>query len=279
ALLQKDWNTTDGHNYHDQVKARLPKLIENAEKAGQKADNLRKAMNETTQRDLVIELLWQGAADLDLIVAEPNGSVCSSTQKRTTGGGVLKSDILEAQGNDRSEQYVAALAFKGAYKISVKQAFGKPIGGTATVKVTKFKGTPKESHDLITIDLNGPKTAEVKLEAGSRTELATISKDVDDFRSETTGATLTNDASGFGGGFGALSGGATSTSGRPNVPVVNEMTEKSYAGIGSNAADLRASVKVNADRQTMSFHMNPVFGTGKPVTMPKVPLIPGSESK
>ena len=112
GLLQKEWNTTDGINYHDQVKARLPRLIENAEKAGQKVDDLRKTMNEQTQRDLVIELLWQGAADLDLTVAEPNGSICSATQKRTTGGGVLKSDILE-QGSDRSEQYVAALAFKG----------------------------------------------------------------------------------------------------------------------------------------------------------------------
>ncbi len=283
GLQNRDWNTTDGINYHDQVKTRLPRLVEKAEKAGQKVDGLRKAMSEQTQRDLVIELLWQGAADLDLTVAEPNGSVCSATQKRTTGGGVLKCDILE-QGGDRSEQYTAALAFKGTYKVSVKQAFGKPIGGTATVKVTKFKGTPKESFDLITIDLTAPKTVEIKLEAGSRTELAAVSNDVEgvlqteEFRSEANRGGL-SETSGFGGGFGALSGGATATSGRPNVPVVNEMTEKSLPGIGSTAADLRASVKVNADRQTMSFHVNPVFGTGKPVTMPKVPLIPGSEAK
>ncbi|MBA4187284.1 MAG: hypothetical protein C0467_04615 [Planctomycetaceae bacterium] len=278
GLQKRDWSTTDGINYHEQVKARLPRLVEKAEKAGQKVDGLRKAMTEQTQRDLVIELLWQGAADLDLTVAEPNGSTCSATQKRTTGGGVLKSDILE-QGADRSEQYVAALAFKGTYKVSVKQAFGKPIGGTATVKVTKFKGTAKESHDLITIDLNSPKAVEVKLESGSRTELAVISQDTDEFRSETTGAALSTESSGFAGGFGALAAGATATSGRPNLPLVNETTEKRYAGIGSNAADLRASVKVNADRTTMSFHVNPVFGTGKPVTMPKVPLIPGSEAR
>jgi hypothetical protein len=197
---------------------------------------------------------------------------------------VLKSDILE-QGNDRSEQYVAALAFKGAYNVTVKQAFGKPIGGTATLKVTKFKGTPREAHDLITVEVGSSRPIEVKLEAGSRTELATISKDVetvlqtDEFRSEAARGGLSNETSGFGGGFGPMSGGVTATSGRPNVPMVNEMTEKSLPGIGSNAADLRASVKVNADRQTMSFHVNPVFGTGKPVTMPKVPLIPGSETK
>jgi hypothetical protein len=38
-------------------------------------------------------------------------------------------------------------------------------------------------------------------------------------------------------------------------------------------------MKVNPDRRTMSFHVNPVFGTGKEVTMPKVPLLPGSEER
>jgi hypothetical protein len=44
---------------------------------------LKKTLVEQTQRDLVIELLWIGSADLDLIVAEPTGSVCSAMQKRT----------------------------------------------------------------------------------------------------------------------------------------------------------------------------------------------------
>jgi hypothetical protein len=144
--------------------------------------------------------------------------------------------------------------------------------------VTKFKGTSKESHDLISVDLSNPKTVEIKLEKGSRTELAAVSKDIEDFRSETTGAALTTAPSGIGGGFGPVAAGPE-VSGGSGLPVVNQTTEKSLPGIGSNAADLRASVKVNADRQTMSFHVNPVFGTGKPVTMPKVPLIPGGEGK
>jgi tetratricopeptide (TPR) repeat protein len=276
GLLSRDWNTTDGINYHEQVKARLPKLIANAERSGQNADEIRKALNEQTQRDLTIELLWQGAADLDLSVTEPGGSTCSSTQKRTTGGGVLKCDILE-QGNDRAEVYTAALAFKGTYKVSVKQAFGKPIGGTATLKVTKFKGTPKESHDLITVDLAGNTPVNIYLESGSRTELAVISNDVDEFRAGTTGAALATGPSGIGGGFGPVAAGPDVAGGGANLPVVNPTTEKRLPGIGANAADLRASVKVNPDRQTLSFHVNPVFGTGKAVTMPKVPLIPGSE--
>ena len=40
--------------------------------------------------------------------------------------------------------------------------------------MTKFKGTPKETVDLITIDLANPKPVEIKLDGGSRTELATV---------------------------------------------------------------------------------------------------------
>jgi hypothetical protein len=159
----------------------------------------------------------------------------------------------------------------------VKQAFGKPIGGTATLKVTKFKGTPKESHDLITVDLAGNTPVNIYLESGSRTELAVISNDVDEFRAGTTGAALATGPSGIGGGFGPVAAGPDVAGGGANLPVVNPTTEKRLPGIGANAADLRASVKVNPDRQTLSFHVNPVFGTGKAVTMPKVPLIPGSE--
>ena len=62
-----------------------------------------------------------------------------------------------------------------------------------------------------------------------------------------------------------------------DLPVVMGTNETRLPGIGSNAADLRASFKVNPDRQTLNIHMNPVFGTGKSVTMPKVPLLPGGD--
>ena len=273
-LMKRDWNTADGVNYHEEVKSRLPGLIAKAQKAGQDTTPFRKALVEQTQRDLVIELLWQGAADLDLVVTEPCGSVCSATQKRTTGGGVLRCDILE-QGNDRAEVYTAALAFKGTYKVTVKAAFGKPIGGTATLKITKYKGTPREAHDLLTVNLNDPKSIEVVLEHGSRTELAVISNDTEDYRAETTAAPLALGRLGIGGGFGTLAAGPQIAT--PDaLPVVNTVTESRLPGIGA-AADLRAAMKFNPDRQSVTFHVNPVFGTGKPVTLPKVPLLPGGE--
>jgi tetratricopeptide (TPR) repeat protein len=276
GLLKRDWEKSDGIDYHKEVEKRLPALIGKAAAAGQKADELRKVLNEQTQRDLVIELRWQGPADLDLSVTEPGGSVCSVTQKRTPGGGVLQCDILEQSGESRSEVYTAAMGFKGPYKVSVKQAFGKPIGGTVQVHVWKYKGTPQESYDLLTVPLNNTKPVEIKLDRGSRTELAVVTNEVDEFKAATTGAALTTGPSGFGGGFGPIAAGPDSTS-RSNLPVVTPTTVKTLPGIGSSAADLQATVKVNPDRQTLSFHVNPVFGSGKAITIPPVPLIPGGE--
>ena len=116
----------------------------------------RRRIAEQTQRDLVIELLWQGNADLDLVVAEPSrlgvlGDQQADHRRRRAEGATSWS-----RDNDRSEIYTAARPSAGPTRSRVKQAFGKPIGGTATVKVTKFKGTPKEAVDLITVDLSNP---------------------------------------------------------------------------------------------------------------------------
>jgi hypothetical protein len=279
-LLRRDWNALD-INYHEQVNNRLPQLIKKFEKAGQKTDAIRQTLAEQTQRDLVIELVWLGPADLDLIVAEPSGSVCSATQKRTTGGGVLKSDVIEQKDEGRSELYTAAMAFSGTYKVTVKKVMGQPVGNNATLKVTKFKGTPKESFDLIVVNLKDNKPVEIALKGGTRTELSTIPEE-SEYRNSTTAAPASGGVSGLGGGFGtagSVSSSSVTTATAQGVPMVNSMSEARLPGIGFNAADLRTSLKVNPDRQSVTVHANPVFGTGKDVTMPKVPLLPGGEGR
>jgi hypothetical protein len=279
-LLKRDWNALD-INYHKQVNDRLPKLIKKFETSGQKTDAIRQTLAEQTQRDLVIELAWQGSADLDLIVAEPSGSVCSATQKRTTGGGVLKSDVIEQKDDGRSELYTAAMAFSGTYKVTVKRVMGRPLGDNAILKVTKFKGTPKESFDLIAVNLKDGKPVEIALKGGSRMELATVPEE-SEYRNTTTAAPASNNVSGLGGGCGSagrLANSSLTTSSPQGLPVVNAASETRLPGIGSSAADLRASMKVNADRQSITYHVNPVFGTGKDVAMPKVPLLPGGEDR
>ncbi|MBY0512633.1 MAG: hypothetical protein K2P78_01825, partial [Gemmataceae bacterium] len=177
-LLKKDW-PVDGIDYHAKAREKVEAVLQKLEAAGVKADALKRVQTEQTQRDLVVELVWQGTADLDMTVTEPSGGVCSATNKRTTGGGVLKADLLDQSADgDRSEVYTAASAFSGTYKVTVKQAYGRPVGGTATVKVTKFKGTAKEVVEVIDVPLTGTKPVEIKLEGGSRTTLAEVSEEV-----------------------------------------------------------------------------------------------------
>lgn len=282
-LLQRDWAMTDGIDYHGKTRDLLPQFVARFEQAGVKADPVRNALREETQRDLVIELLWQGSADLDLTVTEPSGSVCSASTKRTSGGGVLKGDRIDQSDDARSESYTAASAFGGTYKVSVKSAFGRAIGNTATIKVTRFKGTPKESHDLFSVNLADAKPVDVKLEGGSRTELAAVTQETQEVRLEAPAQSAVSTPSGIGGGIGGgfgTAGSAMSSSvvgGKASLPNVVAGQERILPGLGS-AADMRASYKLNADRQTYSVHVNPVFANGgKDVKLPKVPLLPGSE--
>jgi len=282
-LLQREWALTDGIDYHKKTRDLLPQFVSRFETAGVKADPVKKALVEETQRDLVIELLWQGAADLDLTVAEPSGSTCSAGTKRTTGGGVLKGDRIDEPNDARSETYTAASAFGGTYKVTVKRAFGSAVGNSATLKVTKFKGTAKESFDLIAVNLADAKPIEIKLDGGSRKELASVTAETTEVRLEAPAQSAVagpmGGASGIGGGFGtagsAMSAPVAGT--QPNLPVVAAPQERVLPGLGS-AADMRASYKLNADRKTYSVHVNPVFANGgKDVKLPKVPLLPGSE--
>jgi hypothetical protein len=104
----------------------------------------------------------------------------------------------------------------------------------------------------------------------------------DEFRAGTTAAPLTSGVSGMGGGLGRagslMSTPVATSNPQNNLPVVAAASETRLPGIGS-AADLRASVKLNPDRQTYSMEVRPVFSTtGKDVQLPKVPLLPGGEA-
>lgn len=279
-LLKRDWSSADGIDYHQQAKDRLGSIVAKMTATGAKADTLKKMQAEQTTRDLVIELLWSGSADLDMKVEEPSGSVCSSTHKRTTGGGVLACDALNQTDDTRSETYTAALAFGGTYKVTVKPAFGKPVSNSAKIKVTRFKGTANESHDLIDVDLAGTTPVEVKVDGGNRKELAVVTEDVNELRTEPAQAVGTNGPSGLSGGVGTAGASMTAPltgSGRAALPAVVPSAEARLPGMGSTA-DLRMDMKMNPDRQTMTVKVRPVFATtGNAVTLPKVSMMPGGE--
>jgi len=292
-LLRRDW-PTDGIDYQSQTKQRLEKIAVKFDKAGRGGDAapIRKVITEQSERELSVELRWEGTADLDLIVTEPSGAVCDATHKRTTGGGVLKADILEqtdtagADGTGgRSEEYSAAKAFNGTYKVGVKRILGRPTNGMAQVVVKRFKGTPRETSDLFVVDLAKPEAIEFKLDAGTRTELAVVGQDDDEFRMSSTGALANKSpSSGLGGGGGTAGSARTSpiaTNAAPPIPTVNEVQESRLPGAAAAAVDLRASSRVNPDRRTVRISVNPVFGGASlnAIAMPRVSLLPGADNR
>lgn len=280
-LLRREW-TDDGIDYHKQAADRASKIAAKFAKAGKQADadRLQKALTAEKTRDLVVELRWQGGADLDLFVIEPSGSTCSAVAKRTTGGGVLKSDILDQVDGDRSEVYTAVEAFSGSYSISVKSALGRPTGNKAQLVVTRFDGTDKKEVSVHTIDLAKPTPVKITLEGGSRKDLATVPPEVDAVRPETTAVETgpTGMSAGAGAGSTNLLSSPTGVNTAKALPTVNPTLEQKVASVSPVLPGMRVATTLSADRSKFVMKANTVFaGPAKDIPLPKISLLPGAE--
>ena len=281
GLFARDW-VNDGIDVHADGKAKLETIGRRFAAAGRQADfdRVNAALARDKERDLTIEVRYQGrAVDLDLAVLEPNGSTCSPTRKRTSGGGILACDILE-QDEDRSERYTAARAFDGTYAVTVSPVLGRAIGGTATVVVTKFAGSPNQVIETRTVDATKPTTFTVSLAGGSRAELATVPSDANESRAATTGGPNATGRSGMSGGVGSATS-SLMTSAMPGtaaaLPTVADSAEQTLGTTAKGAASLRAAGSVTPDRTGVRISVNPVFaGIAADIPMPKVPTLPGA---
>jgi len=284
-LLGRDW-TNDGIDYKGETRVRAEQIAAKLNASGRnaEADLLTKSITEVKPRDLVVQLLWQGNADLDLVVNEPNSSVCSVTQKRSSGGGVLKGDILEQTGNDRSEQYTAVSGFSGTYIVNVKSSLGRPVGNKAKVKVTKYPGTPNQEIELYDVDLANLKPIAFKLETGSRTELATIpTVDIFDVKSRTmtTEAPRSFAPTGMAGGTALASADIMHmpvSGSSSNAPLVVPNVETKLESASPYLPGVRVAARMSADRTKLEYTANPVFsGAAVDIPLPKLKVLPGSE--
>ena len=271
-LLKRDW-PADDTDYHATTKQKVG-LIAGKMLAKGHADDAAKLTGltaESKSRDIVIELLYQGRADLDLIVTEPTGSVCSATHKRTTNGGLLKCDVLEQRDDDRSEVYTAAVAVPGTYSVRVKKVLGTPIDNRARVKVTKNAGTPTESVEVFSIDLATESAVAVTLAVGSRTDLAGVPDEARESQLESTQAIETNlgPSGGTGDRFTAVG------TYNPTLPNVKPTTESRIPSIAVGVPGLRLETKLTADRKNVVMSAKPVFtGTATDIATPKIDLLP-----
>jgi tetratricopeptide (TPR) repeat protein len=135
------------------VAARATRLakatIEKLRTAGkaEEAAAFQSAIDEALVRDLEVEVSWNGDADVDIVVEEPPGTVCSLGSPRSTSGGTLLGDAdtaTDPANATQRERYVAAQAFPGHYRILVRRAVGKVAADTITAEMTLHKGTDRE---------------------------------------------------------------------------------------------------------------------------------------
>lgn len=139
------------------------------------ADRLQAAVADARRRDLIARLHWSGGGDLDLIVEEPVGTVCSFQNRDSPGGGVLTHDGYGPDPKNCYEEYICALGARGDYRLRVRHAWGTIVGQRATLTVIRNAGGPDESVETHTILLTGEDSVvPVPLPDGRRTALKTV---------------------------------------------------------------------------------------------------------
>ncbi len=147
GILTHVW--VKGHQaLHQKALNALADLEQSFQTAGRKAEveRVRSARMEALKRDLQLELTWNGDGDLDLIVEEPKGTVCSFEAPLTAGGGVLLNDGYGPKQENCHEEYLCANGFPGTYVVRVRYVSGKIVGQRAKLKVTRYRGS---DHPMI----------------------------------------------------------------------------------------------------------------------------------
>ena len=174
GILTYDWGT-DFASHHEEARKVVNELCQDLEKQDQKeqATTFRKQLADANTRDLLINLVWVGDADLDLAVVEPGGEKCSRKQKLTMNRGRL---VREDSPGDSAtakhmETYVCQTAPSGEYELRVQFVLGKAVSGTAVLEIIQHAGTPAEKRTAKTVAL-GKEDAVVKvtLSGGRKTQ-------------------------------------------------------------------------------------------------------------
>jgi len=148
GILSQAWpkEQTDiwraGVGVAEEVLARL-----RAEKRTKEADAFRALLDEAVTRDCVAIVTWTGDGDVDLVIEEPSGTLCSLRNPRTTAGGILLGDAITQAGRDsyggHSEVYVCPRGFDGKYRMLVRRVWGNVVAGKVNVEIMTHYRTPQ----------------------------------------------------------------------------------------------------------------------------------------
>lgn len=176
GILSQAWPEEDMEIYkqaYHTANATLATL--KAEGRVDEADKFAKALDAAVARDIVVEAHWDGDADIDLMVEEPSGTICSLHNPRTTGGGALLKDSFPTMDGKSSggfeEIYACPQGFSGKYRVLVRRMWGKPTAGKVTIDVYLHTRTDQFEHIRQQVPINdGDALVKFDLKDGRRTE-------------------------------------------------------------------------------------------------------------
>lgn len=237
------------------------------------AESFEKALDAAVVRDIVVEATWDGDCDVDLMVEEPTGTICSSRNPRTTAGGALVQDAFPNQEKKRAhgyqEVYACPQGFTGNYRVLVRRMWGKPAGGKVTVDIylhtrsDQFehirKQVPVGDEDaLLVFDLKGGRRTESLTEQ----QVATAASDQISLRRELINQQLNAMADEYSLRDLAKSRGQIADRGA-GVPIIRtpSVGYQPVIIVLPEGANLRASAVISADRRYVRFTGLPLFSS------------------
>lgn len=177
GILSQEWPLKQQHIRQQALlaaRAQMIKMARNKQKDQLKA--FQRDLITAMGRDCVVKVTWTGSADIDIMVEEPSGTICSLQNPRTTSGGVFIGDQF-AKENDKSlegfsEYYVLPRGFKGNYRLAISKVYGNVASGKVTVEIARqvMQKTQTYERKQIELDENGQALVLFNLDEGRRTE-------------------------------------------------------------------------------------------------------------
>jgi tetratricopeptide (TPR) repeat protein len=284
GLLSRDWPAEKG-DLHAEARKHLLDSVRKLDVANKKAESqkVQALVDADHKRDLVIEMSWHGkGVDLDLKVKEPVGTICSSTNPVTTGGGALREQTYDLKEDVSTETYSASQAFSGTYKVMVDRIAYSPQGDKVQVKVTHHKGMPEEKIEYFTLNIKEQTEVTFTLDAGRRNDLAVLPSPVEraKYRARADqSAQVMNKLRALVSGTGAvgLSGGVGSTMAAGPEQRQGDVSWSTRLGTERSVGmDIRSETTIRADGKA-EVKAAPVFDSVSKDTRVKLDLIPGGE--
>ena len=175
GVLRQAWPKAEAGIWKTALHAADATLLRlQAERQTKEKAAYRAALDEAVVRDCAAVVTWSGDAEVDLMVEEPSGSVCSFRSPRTTSGGVLTGDAtLDALPRPRRAHIRRPMFARKASRARIasrcRRVWGKLTTGKVSVEVfTHYRAANQASLQKNIALENDEAMVAFKLDQGRR---------------------------------------------------------------------------------------------------------------